>query len=570
MEKSQIKKRLLGPKAKDITVDLLIMGSGTGMAAALAAHEKGLDCLVIEKTDLVGGSTALSGGAFWVPANRALLDGGSTDNLAKAKTYLDAVVGQDGNPARQAAFLKNGAAAIDMLSRCTTMKFFWAKGYSDYHPEKPGGDLLGRSCECKPFNISQLGAEGKRFRTSSMEAPVPMPVTGADYKWMNLMVRKPFKAFPRIFRRLAQGVGGLLIGRKYVAGGQAIAAGMFAGLIKADIPVWTETALIKLNIENNRVLSAVVSQRGEHYTITVRKGIIMAAGGFDHNLSKRQKYQSSYIVNDYSMGAEGNTGDTLKLVEGLDVKIGMMEEAWWFPAVAPLSEDETPMVLLAERSLPGSFIVDEQGNRFINEAMDYMSFGQVIRAKEKAGNPVKTMWMVFDQTYKNSYLLAAVVFPRMPLPDSWYKAGIAHQAENPTALAQAMGIPLGQLEATLLRFNELASKGVDSDFHRGESAYDHYYGDPTIKPNPNLRPLKGRLYAVKLVLSDLGTCGGVQTDENALVLREDGKAIQGLYAIGNNAANLFGRRYPGAGGTICQGLVFGYIAAQHAAAQANS
>lgn len=567
MEKSQISKPLLGPKAKDITVDLLIMGAGTGMAAALTAHEVGLSALIIEKTALVGGSTALSGGAFWVPANNTLIENGSKDNLEKAKIYVDAVVGQDGSAARNAAFLANGAAAIDLLLQKTPMKFFWAKGYSDYHPEKPGGDILGRSCECKPFDIKQLGSEARRFRMGTMEAPVPMPVTGADYKWMNLMVRKPLKAFPRIFKRLAQGVGGLLIGRKYVAGGQAIAAGMFAGVIKADIPVWTETALIKLNMEGDRVVSAVISQRNERYTVTVRKGVIMASGGFDHNLAIRQKYQSPYIVDDYSLGAEGNMGDSLKLVEGLDAKIAMMEEAWWFPAVAPLSKAESPMILLAERSLPGSIIVDEQGKRFINEAMDYMSFGQVIRAKEKAGTPVKEMWMIFDQTYKNSYLLAGVVFPRMPLPDAWYQAGIAHKEESAEALAQEMGIEPSQLVGTLTRFNDLAIAGVDSDFQRGKSAYDHYYGDPTIKPNPNLRPLKGRLYAIKLVLSDLGTCGGVVTDEHAQVIREDGKPIQGLYAIGNNAANLFGRRYPGAGGTICQGLVFGYIAAHHAAAQ---
>lgn len=565
MSKTLLNRAPIGPKANDCTVDLLIMGSGTGMAAALAAHEEGLECLVIEKTDFVGGSTALSGGAFWIPANETLLKGGSTDSLDKAKKYLDKLVGENSSAVRRQAFLANGPAAVEMLLRTTPMHFFWAKGYSDYHPEKPGGDLLGRSCECKPFNIAKLGAERHRFRGSTMEAPVPMPVTGADYKWMNLMLRRPFKAFPLILKRLAQGVGGLLLGRKYVAGGQAIAAGMFAGLIRAKVPVWTDTRLVQLNMDGNQVIGATVEQRGEQFTVQVRKGIVMAAGGFDHNLIKRQQYQSPYIVEDLSMGAAGNMGDTLDIVAPLRVQTDLMEEAWWFPAVAPLSEAEKPMVLLAERSLPSSLMVNEKGKRFINEATDYMSFGQYIRKQEAEGKPIQSMWLIFDQFYKNNYLIAGTVFPRMSFPKSWYEAGVVHRAATVTELANAIDVPPAELKETLSRYNDFAEIGSDPDFNRGKSAYDHYYGDPTIKPNPNLRALKGQLYALKVVLSDLGTCGGVVTNQHAQVLREDGQPISGLYAIGNNAANVFGRSYPGAGGTIAQGLVFGYIAAKHAA-----
>lgn len=214
--------------AQDATVDLLIIGAGTGMAAALAAHEQGLQTLVIEKTSFVGGSTARSGGAFWVPANKTLLASGSTDTLQKAETYLNAVVGNDAPKARWKSFLDHGSDAVDMLLRTTPMKFFWAKGYADYHPEKPGGDPVGRSCECKPFDLNVLGKERARMRPGVMEAPVPMPVTGADYKWMNLLMRKPLIVFPKILKRLAEGVGGKIIGRNYVAGGQAIAGGMFA------------------------------------------------------------------------------------------------------------------------------------------------------------------------------------------------------------------------------------------------------------------------------------------------------------------------------------------------------
>jgi len=173
---------------------------------------------------------------------------------------------------------------------------------------------------------------------------------------------------------------------------------------------------------------------------------------------------------------------------------------------------------------------------------------------------------VFDQQYRNSYVFAAELFPRMPIPQHWYDAGIAVRSEDFAELAAKMGVPVGDFQSTVTRFNENASAGQDPDFERGRSAYDRYYGDPTITPNPNLRPLvKGPFYAVKMVLSDLGTCGGLRADEHARVLREDGTVIDGLYAIGNTAANAFGHTYPGAGATIAQGLVYGYIAALDAA-----
>jgi 3-oxosteroid 1-dehydrogenase len=224
------------------------------------------------------------------------------------------------------------------------------------------------------------------------------------------------------------------------------------------------------------------------------------------------------------------------------------------------------VVMLAERSLPGSLIVDQTGNRFVNEATDYMSFGQRLLERERAGVPVEAMWIVFDQLYRNSYVFGAELYPRMAIPQSWYDGGIAHRSDNMAELAEMIGVPESQFLSTVSRFNEMSCAGDDSDFHRGRSAYDRYYGDPTITPNPNLRALdKGPFYAVKMVLSDLGTCGGLQADDRAKVLREDGTAIDGLYAIGNTAANTFGATYPGAGATIAQGLVYGYIAAHDAA-----
>ncbi|EOM78559.1 3-ketosteroid-delta-1-dehydrogenase [Rhodococcus rhodnii] len=552
--------------AADTTVDVVVIGSGTGLAAALAAHEKGLDVLVVEKTEYVGGSTARSGGAFWIPANPVLQADVPEDTRAIAATYLDAVVGESAPKERRAAYLDNGAEAVAMIERTTPLEFFWAKGYSDYHPEKPGGSAVGRTCESTPFDLAQLGEERARFRPGLMASSLPMPVTGADYKWLNLVMRTPAKSLPRAIKALAKGLGGKLRGREYTAGGQALAAGLFAGVIRAGIPVWTETSLTDLVEEDGRITGAVLRRGGVDVTVAARKGVVLAAGGFDHDMAMRHKYQSESLGDNESLGAEGNTGDAIVLGERYGAAVAGMDRSWWFPAVAPVPGG-APSVLLAERALPGSLVVDSSGSRFVNEASDYMSFGQKILAREQAGDPVGSMWLVFDQRYRDSYILAGGLFPRQPLPKSWYANGIAHRADDAASLARSMGVSEKTFTETLARFDAQAAAGVDHDFDRGGSAYDRYYGDPTIGPNPNLRPLSGQLYAVKMVLSDLGTCGGLVADDRARVLREDGSAIAGLYAIGNTAANAFGDKYPGAGATIGQGLVYGYIAAQDLARQ---
>lgn len=555
--------------ARDTDVDLLVIGSGTGMSAALAGREQGLRVLLVEKTDYVGGSTARSGGAFWIPASPLLRECGSADNADAARAYLRAVVGDTSPEPRWQAFLDHGPETVAMLRRTTPMRFFWAEGYSDYHPESPGGSAIGRTCECRPFDASVLGAERARLRSGVLAAPVPMPVTGADYKWMNLLVSSPRNALPRVLKRAVQGIAGMALGREYLAGGQALAAGLYAGVLAAKIPVWTRAGLRRLVVDGGRVIGAVLEQDGREVTVTARRGVVLATGGFDHDIAMRREHQLSALEPEWSLGAAGNTGDGMRAGRAVGADTALLDQSWWFPAVAPFG-DRAPQVLLAERSLPGSFMVDASGRRFVNEATDYMTFGQRVQQRERAGDPVGATWLIFDQRYRNSYVFAGSLYPRMSIPQSWFDGGIAHRAHTPAGLALAAGLPKDSFTAEFARFNELAAGGVDHDHHRGESAYDRYYGDPTIAPNPNLRPLSGPLYAIRVVLSDLGTCGGLRADEHARVLRADDSPVDGLYAIGNNAANAFGETYPGAGATIGQGLVYGLIAARHAAASAES
>lgn len=552
--------------ATDIDVDVLVVGTGTGLAAALSAHEQGLKVLVIEKTEYIGGSTALSGGGVWVPANPVLTGAGSTDSLEQGKKYTDSVVGETSPRERWESAIEQGPEAIAMIQRTTPLDFMWSKGYSDYHPENPGGQAVGRTIESKPFNAAVLGENRKYLRPTGLSAPVPMPITSVDYRLMNLFARLPSKGIPTIARRVLQGMGGLAIGREYIAGGQALAAGMFAGVIQAGIPVWTEASLDELTYANGGVRGAIVTQNGKTVEVKARRGVILATGGFDHDMQWRHEYQSS-ALGEWSMGSPGNVGDGIKRAQDVGADIALMEQSWWFPAMAPLPGG-SPTVMLAERSLPGSFMIDQTGKRFINESTDYMTFGQNLLEAEENGQPIEKMWIIFDQEYRNSYVFAAGLFPRMPIPQEWYDAGVAFQAASPAELASRMGLDVQTFRETVANFNLMAAAGVDSEFGRGDSAYDRYYGDPTVSPNPNLRPLEGSpLYAVEVVLSDLGTCGGIRADGRARALNPDGEVIPGLYAIGNTAGNAYGSTYPGAGATIGQGITLGHVAAVDAAQQ---
>ncbi|GAB2568944.1 3-ketosteroid-delta-1-dehydrogenase [Paractinoplanes abujensis] len=536
-------------------VDFVVVGSGTGMMAALAAAEAGLSVLIVEKSHYFGGSTALSGGGFWVPGNALLREAGVADSSERAREYLRHVTAGETPEERWQTHLAHGPAAVDLLRRRTPLRFQWMTGYADYFPELPGGSATGRAMEPQPFDVRRLGADRARLRPAALAAPFPMPVTGRTYKWLNLVARHP-RGIVTAARLLGLGVGGLAIRREYVAGGSALAAGLFAGVRAAKIPVWFESPLKDLVIEDGRVCGVVVTRNGQDETVRAARGVLLSAGGFDRNRALRHEHQSPQLDTDWCLGNPENTGDVLPIARAAGADLAFMNEAWWFPAV-PVP-GPMPGPLLAERSLPGQIIVDQQGRRFMNEAVNYMSAGQIMIQQQL---PV---WMIFDQRYRNRYVFAGSVFPRQPLPRAWYDSGLAAQAPTLDDLAAQLG--LTELPATVERFNAQAAAGRDDDFHRGDSAYDRYYGDPTIGPNPCLGPIdRGPFYAVQVVPGDLGTCGGIRADGFARALRPDGSVIEGLYATGNAAGNAFGRVYPGPGATIGQGLSFGYTAARHAA-----
>lgn len=354
--------------------------------------------------------------------------------------------------------------------------------------------------------------------------------------------------------------------RRVLARGQALNAMLRAGLISANVPLWLDTPLVELCTEDGRVTGAVVLRDGREQVLTARRGVVVAAGGFEHNEVMRKQFQRQPIGTDWSVGAKANTGDGIRAGQAVGGAVEFMDDAWWGPSI-PLPREA--WFCLAERNLPGSVVVNARGERFMNECLPYVEavhrmYGGVNGQGEGPGENLPA-WLIFDQRYRNRYQFAGVP-PRQPLPGRWFKSGALTRADSLPELAEKLGLPVEKFEATVSRFNEFAAAGADPDFGRGNSAYDNYYGDPRNHPNPNLGALEsGPFYAAKLVPGDLGTKGGLVTDVHGRVLREDGTPIDGLYAAGNASAPVMGHTYAGPGATIGPALVFAYLSARHAA-----
>ncbi len=554
----------------DDSYDVVVVGSGTGLMGAITAARRGLRTLVVEKGAYLGGSTAMSGGGMWLPNNRVLQEAGVVDTKERVLTYLDTLVGDTAPRARREAYVEYAPAVVDEMLAATPVKLGHMAEYADYFADLEGGSAIGRAVEPQPFDVKSIGEDAVRIRTSdAISAPVPMPITSKDFRMMNLMGRRPLQAFPTIFKRVVQGVGGKLLGKEMAAGGRALAAALIAGARKAGVEIWLQSPLKELVVEDGKVTGVVVEQEGTLRRVQAKGGVILAIGGFDHDREKRRKYQSEALTEDWSFGNPDNTGDLFAIAEQVGAGLALLDQAWWFPAIPPLTADGSPIFMLSERSLPGSMIVDRTGHRFFNESADYMTAGRAMLGLDDGEGDHLPLWLIFDQTYRNRYLFGGGVLPRMPIPKIFYESGVVVKADSIEELARKIGIP-GLVEG-VARFNLLAIHGQDDDFKRGLGHYDRYYGDPTNTPNPNLAPItKPPFYAVKTVPADLGTCGGITADERGRALREDGTPIDGLYVTGNAAANAFGTFYPGPGATIGQGVVFAYLAALDAVERVRS
>ncbi|PZU03846.1 MAG: 3-oxosteroid 1-dehydrogenase [Gordonia sp. (in: high G+C Gram-positive bacteria)] len=543
----------------EMIVDFLVVGSGGGgMAAGITAAHSGLDTLIIDKGATYGGSTAISGGGIWIPNAPTLRAKGVVDKRSSIRRYLDVITEGKVPADRLDAFVDNGPALMELLDKSPHMKLYWVKGYSDYHPEFEGGSALGRTIECKPFDTRALKEDEKFQRPNSMKGPLGLWVTSKDYHDL-AMVKRTWKG-RRASLVAAWRVSSNVIRRRHMAtGGRALVARMRMVLKDAGVPLWLKTSMTELITDDRGTVIGVVAERdGATIRIGARRGVLLATGGFDHNNEMRAQYLPRHGVADVSSGARENVGDGIVAGQRLGAAVDLMDDAWWMPSVLHPMGAVIPLV--SERCIPPSVIVNSAGKRFTNESAPYVNFVH----EQLEGGHVPA-WFIMDTKAKNRYPFAQVL-PNVPFPQGFYDSGVVHKADTLRELAEEIGVPADALVETINRFNGFARSGVDEDFGRGESAYDRYYGDPTMK-NPNLDEIvKGPFYAIRCEAGDLGTKGGLVCDAKSRVLREDGTIIDGLYATGNTSASVMGNEYAGAGATIGPSMVFGYIAARHVSA----
>ncbi|WP_445164348.1 FAD-binding protein [Mycobacterium sp. Dal123C01] len=561
----------------DHVVDVLIVGSGGGgMAAALTAHASGLDALVVEKSSYFGGSTALSGGGIWVPGAPAQRREGYTPDPESVVEYLLKITDGLVSEARIRQYVESAPKMLEFFEQLSGwFEFVWKPGYADYYPELPGGSELGSTINVPPIDLRKLGPDEQR-----MLKPLALAPRGI---WLG---PKELRAFYRI-RQSWAGKGVLLkliwrmvkaraFNERMAAIGQSLAARLRLAMRESGIPLWLDAPMTELLTDaNGSVTGAVLERDGAKQRIGARRGVILASGGFDHDLAWR-KEQLPVVDQDWSFGNPAAVGDGIRAGQKVGAATDLLDEAWWFPAIQ--WPDGRMQFMLNERMMPAQFIVNGEGKRFINEAAPYMDFGHAMIDGQKSGVTHIPCWLITDHRSWNRYVVGGhLPIPKIPgapvptgrkVPSAWLESGVVKAATSWDDMATKIGVPAAELRATAARFNELARKRHDDDFDRGDSVYDNYYGDPTL-PNPNLYPLGDPpYYAFRIVLGDLGTSGGLLTDEYARVLRPDGTIVPGLYAVGNTSAPVMGRSYAGAGATIGPAMTFGFVAAKHLASQA--
>jgi succinate dehydrogenase/fumarate reductase flavoprotein subunit len=567
------------PEGFDREVDVLVVGSGGGgMTAALTAHASGLDALVIEKSSRFGGSTALSGGGIWVPGAPAQRREGYAPPPEGVVEYLQKITDGLVAEARIRQYVDSAPRMLEFLENLSGwLEFVWKPGYADYYPELPGGSELGSTINVPPIDLRKLGPDEQTLLQPLALAPKGIWLGPRELRSF-YRVRQSWAGKAVLLKLITRMVRARVLGERIAAIGQSLAARLRLALRDSGIPLWLDSPMVELLTDADGTVTGALAERaGTRQRIGARRGVILASGGFDHDLAWR-KEQLPVIDQDWSFGNPAAMGDGIRVGQKVGAATDLLDEAWWFPAIQ--WPDGRMQFMLNERMMPAQFIVNGAGKRFINEAAPYMDFGHAMIDGQRSGVTHIPCWLITDHRSWNRYVVGGhLPIPRIPgapvptgrrIPAAWLESGVVKAATDWADLAAKIGVPATELAETARRFNELARRGHDDDFHRGDSVYDNYYGDPTL-PNPNLYPLGDPpYYAFRIVLGDLGTSGGLRVDEHARVLRPDGTVVRGLYAVGNTSAPVMGRSYAGAGATIGPAMTFGFVAAKHCAAQGSS
>jgi 3-oxosteroid 1-dehydrogenase len=558
----------------DTSVDVVVMGSGAaGFTAALRCAHLGMRVLIVEKGRQWGGSTSMSAGLVWVPNNRGMRAAGIPDSDESAITYLSHLTGGRVAHNRIQTFVRETRRMADWLCADTQVLLAALPNSPDYHPDAPGGSQGGRSMEPLPVDGTRLGEE---FAT--LHAPYfallflgRMLLTTAEARWsFERGLKSKLPALRRLRRYIHDTARRRRLGRDpYLTWGQALSARLRLSLLERGVPMWLSCPVEELVVDEARVVGVIVECDGSPQRVQARRGVVIAAGGFEHNAAMRERYQRHPIDVGWTVGNADNTGDgiNIALEVGAALDTDLVREAWWLPAT-PAPGRDSPSILVVEKALPHGIYVDRNGKRFVNEAGNYSdTVLEMYRRHESNGASIPA-WFVFDGRYRSRFFVGPLL-PRPLMPDRRLPpelrpgAGWLHRAESIEALAKQLGIDPPSLQATVERFNGFAARGVDEDFHRGSNANDRYYADPRCSPNPTLGALsRAPFYAVPIIPSDLGTKAGLMTDVDGRVLDNDGKVIRGLYAAGNSATTAMGDRYPSAGATIASAMTQAFLAAE--------
>ncbi len=561
---------------QEIEFDVLVIGTGaSGMSTAVTAAYEGLKVLVVDKASLYGGTTARSGGWLWIPNTKLAKEQGIHEPVGAARSYLQHEATTHFNPARVDAFLENGPKAIDFFTSKTCVQFDMPPVFPDYHAEAPGGQSGGRSMVTRPFDARELGA-----RIQLLAPPVPeltvfgMMLGSGKELWHFLRAFKSLESFWYVAKRF----GGHLVdvlrhGRGMtLTNGNALAGRLAKAGMDQNVSVWLDSPVKSLIVENDVVVGASVVHDGSPVDVRVRKGVVLACGGFPYDIERRkQLFPHAPTGHEHFTPSPAlNTGDGLRLGESVGgwVDPSIPNAAAWCPTSVTKRKDGSQGVMphFIDRAKPGVIAVTARGRRFTNEALSYHDFIQDL-VKACAGLDEVSCWLICDHKHLREYGLGAVA--PFPLPIGKHiRSGYLKRGNSLQELAQSIGVPDVALQEEVDAFNRDADSGRDTRFDKGSTAYNRFQGDSLVAPNPCMAPIRqGPYYALKVVVGEIGTFAGLETNADCQVLTKDGKAVPGLYAVGNDAASIMGGNYPGAGITLGPALTFGYVAGKALAGQ---
>jgi succinate dehydrogenase/fumarate reductase flavoprotein subunit len=561
--------------------DVVVIGAGgAGMSAALFAAMDGAKVLLVEHTHYVGGTTAWSAGTTWVPGTHHAAKVNPHDTLENARTYLDAAIGDHAAPAMRQAFLDNGAAAISRIEQ-TEVQYRPCPKHPDYISDLPGSTLNGRALEPLPFDARLLGDLFALVRPPIPEFTVlgGMMVDRTDINHL-LGMTGSWTSFQRSLKILLRHGSDRLRyprGTRWVMGNALVGRLLYALSKQTQVSLALNTSLERLGDasapEGSPVQNVVLSQNAKRCTVAVRGGVVLASGGFNRNAAQRQdKLPGGNAA--WCPGAPGHTGLALELarMRGAHFAAGGKSHAFWAPVSLRTRTDGSTAVFphfVMDRAKPGFVTVNQAGQRFVNESTSYHLFGLAMQ-KAHETSPSVPAFLVCDARALKKYGIG-MVRPGGKGLAPFLSDGYLTEGATLIELAKKLGVDAKGLQASVKQINRYAQTGIDPDFGRGTTAYQQNIGDATAgHKNPNLGPLQiAPYYAVKLYPGDIGSCTGLATDASARVLHANGAPIDGLYAVGNDMHSIMGGVYTAPGITIGPGLVFGYIAAQHAVARAQ-